>query len=125
MSTGQATQQPVLKGEHHLVIKPKKGWAALHLRELWHYRELLYFLTWRDILVRYKQAVLGVAWAVLQPLLTMVVFTVVFNKLLGVSSRLLRRALRRLHLHRAAALAALRGRAVSARAPASWATPTC
>jgi lipopolysaccharide transport system permease protein len=53
---------------------------------LWSYRELLYFLTWRDILVRYKQAVLGVAWAVLQPLLTMVVFTVVFNRLLGVKS---------------------------------------
>ena len=86
MSTGQATQQPVLKGEHHLVIKPKKGWSALHLRELWHYRELLYFLTWRDILVRYKQAVLGVAWAVLQPVLAMVVFTVIFNKLLGIGT---------------------------------------
>jgi lipopolysaccharide transport system permease protein len=69
-----------------LVLERKHGWAGLELRELWKYRELLYFLTWRDVLVRYKQAVLGVAWAILQPLLTMVVFTVVFNKALGVQS---------------------------------------
>jgi lipopolysaccharide transport system permease protein len=66
------------------VIKPTRGWAALRLSELWEYRELLYFLTWRDIKVRYKQAVLGVAWAVLQPVLTMVVFNVVFNRLMHV-----------------------------------------
>ncbi|HJW76018.1 MAG TPA: ABC transporter permease [Thermoleophilia bacterium] len=66
------------------VIEAKKGWAALRLGELWPYRELLYFLTWRDIKVRYKQAVLGIAWAVVQPVLTMVVFTVVFNRYLGV-----------------------------------------
>jgi lipopolysaccharide transport system permease protein len=69
-----------------VVYERKWGWAALDLRELWRYRELLYFLTWRDILVRYKQAVFGVLWAILQPLLTMVVFTVVFNKALGVKS---------------------------------------
>jgi lipopolysaccharide transport system permease protein len=69
-----------------VVYERKRGWAALDLRELWKYRELLYFLTWRDVLVRYKQAVIGVAWAVLQPLLTMIVFTVVFNKALGVQS---------------------------------------
>ncbi|MBN1319903.1 MAG: ABC transporter permease [Thermoleophilia bacterium] len=68
-----------------VVYERKRGWSALDLRELWAYRELLYFLTWRDVLVRYKQAVLGVAWAVLQPVLTMVVFTVVFNRALGVS----------------------------------------
>jgi len=68
------------------VYERKRGWAALDLRELWKYRELLYFLTWRDILVRYKQAVLGVSWAILQPFLTMVVFTVVFNKALGIKS---------------------------------------
>jgi len=68
------------------VIERKRGWTGLDLRELWRYRELMYFLTWRDVLVRYKQAVLGVAWAVLQPLLTMVVFTVIFNRLLGVKS---------------------------------------
>jgi len=69
-----------------VVLKPRRGWAGLDLRELWRYRELLYFLTWRDVLVRYKQAVLGVAWAILQPVLTMIVFTVVFNKALGVQS---------------------------------------
>jgi lipopolysaccharide transport system permease protein len=69
-----------------VVYERQRGVAGLNLRELWAYRELLYFLTWRDILVRYKQAVMGVAWAVLQPLLTMVVFTVVFNKALGIKS---------------------------------------
>jgi len=65
-------------------IRPPRGWLALNLRDLWKYRELVYFLTWRDIKVRYKQAVLGIGWAILQPLLTMVVFTVIFNKFLGV-----------------------------------------
>jgi lipopolysaccharide transport system permease protein len=64
------------------VIRPPKGRAALHLGELWEYRELLYFLTWRDIKVRYKQAVLGVAWAVINPLITVVVFSIVFQKIL-------------------------------------------
>jgi lipopolysaccharide transport system permease protein len=68
------------------IYEPKRGWTALNLRELWAYRELLYFLTWRDVLVRYKQAVLGIAWAVLQPLLTMIVFTAVFNRALNVQS---------------------------------------
>lgn len=68
------------------LIEPPHGLAALKLRELWSYRELVYFLTWRDVLVRYKQAVLGVAWAVLQPVLTMIVFSVIFGNLIGVSS---------------------------------------
>jgi lipopolysaccharide transport system permease protein len=72
--------------ENFVVYERKRGWVALDVRELWKYRELLYFLTWRDILVRYKQAVIGVAWAALQPLLTMIVFTVVFNKVLGIKS---------------------------------------
>lgn len=59
------------------VIEPSKGWVDLKLRELWEYRELLYFLTWRDIKVRYKQTVLGASWAILQPFLLMVVFTFV------------------------------------------------
>jgi lipopolysaccharide transport system permease protein len=63
------------------VIKPRKGWVNLNLRELWKFRELLYFLAWRDIKVRYKQTALGVVWAVLQPLLTMVVFSVLFGRL--------------------------------------------
>lgn len=73
-------------GDYLVVYERKRGWAALDLRELWAYRELLFFLTWRDVLLRYKQAVLGVAWAILQPFLTMIVFTVVFNRALGVKS---------------------------------------
>jgi len=56
-------------------IQPSRGWVALRLREVWEYRELLYFLTWRDIKVRYKQTALGVAWAIIQPFFTMLVFT--------------------------------------------------
>ena len=67
-------------------IEPPHGLAALKLGELWRYRELVYFLTWRDILVRYKQAVLGVLWAVLQPVLTMIVFSVIFGRLIGVKT---------------------------------------
>jgi lipopolysaccharide transport system permease protein len=68
------------------VITPPVGWAPVDLRELWDHRELLYFLIWRDIKVRYRQTVLGVAWAVLQPFLTMVVFSLFFGKLAGVPS---------------------------------------
>jgi lipopolysaccharide transport system permease protein len=60
---------------------PSKGWVSLGLRELYAYRELLYFLTWRDIKVRYKQTVLGAAWAILQPLLTMLIFSIFFGRL--------------------------------------------
>lgn len=63
------------------VYEPSHGWLSLNLRELWIYRELLYFLTWRDIKIRYKQTALGVAWAVLQPLITMVIFSVIFGQL--------------------------------------------
>ena len=63
------------------VYESTHGWLSLHLGELWRYRELLYFLTWRDIKVRYKQTALGVAWAVLQPLITMVIFSVIFGQL--------------------------------------------
>jgi lipopolysaccharide transport system permease protein len=66
---------------HHLHIKPSTGWVSLRLGELWAYRELLYYLIWRDIKVRYKQTALGAAWAIIQPLFTMVVFTVFFGKL--------------------------------------------
>lgn len=62
-----------------IVIEPTRGWFSLDLAELWKYRELLYFLTWRDIRVRYKQTALGAAWAVLQPLLTMILFSVIFG----------------------------------------------
>ena len=66
---------------HVIVVKPSRGWIALKLNELWEYRELLYFLTWRDIKVRYKQTVLGAAWAIIQPFFTMVVFSLFFGRL--------------------------------------------
>ena len=68
------------------IIDPSSGWAALRLGELWHYRELLFFLIWRDVKVRYKQTALGVAWAVLQPLLTMFVFSLFFGRLASMAS---------------------------------------
>jgi lipopolysaccharide transport system permease protein len=67
-------------------IQPMRGWTSLDLIELWEYRELLYFLTWRDIKVRYKMAALGAAWAILQPVLTMLVFTLFFGRLARVPS---------------------------------------
>jgi lipopolysaccharide transport system permease protein len=70
-----------LPDEPLVEIRPSRAWVALNIKELWAYRELLYFLTWRDVKVRYKQAVLGIAWAVIQPLATMVIFTVFFGKL--------------------------------------------
>jgi lipopolysaccharide transport system permease protein len=67
-------------------IRRSQGWRALDLRELWSYRELIYFLTWRDIKVRYKQTAIGVVWALLQPTAMIVVFTLFFGRLAGVSS---------------------------------------
>jgi lipopolysaccharide transport system permease protein len=69
-----------------IIIRPSKGWAALRLRELWEYRELLYFLAWRDIKVKYKQAALGAAWAIIQPFMTMVAFTLFFGNLADIPS---------------------------------------
>lgn len=73
-------------GSQEVLIQPSRGWVSLKLRDVWEYRELLYFLAWRDIKVRYKQTVLGAAWAILQPVLTMVVFSVVFGRLLQAPS---------------------------------------
>ncbi len=71
-----------LTGESPAIrIVPSKGWASLKLNELWQYRELLYFFVWRDVKVRYKQTVLGVAWAILQPFFTMVIFSLFFGRL--------------------------------------------
>src|SRR5437773_107807 len=75
---------PVAAGETDLpltVIERQPGWRLINLRELWRYRELVFFLTWRDIKVRYKQTVLGAAWAVLQPFATMVVFSLFFGRM--------------------------------------------
>ncbi|MDZ4770858.1 MAG: ABC transporter permease [Chloroflexota bacterium] len=67
-------------------IEPTHGWVSLKLNEVWNYRELLYFLTWRDIKVRYKQTVIGAAWAIIQPLMTMIVFSLFFGGLAGIPS---------------------------------------
>src|SRR5919108_820507 len=82
------TQPEQAADEPHfaLTIEPTKGWAPLKLKALWRYRELLYFLTWRDIKVRYKQTALGASWAVIQPVMTMVIFTVVFGRFAKVPS---------------------------------------
>ena len=71
---------------HVIVVKPSKGWISLKLKELWEYRELLYFMAWRDIKVRYKQTVLGAAWAIIQPFFTMVIFSIFFGRLAKVPS---------------------------------------
>jgi lipopolysaccharide transport system permease protein len=67
-------------------IRPSRGWVSVNLREIWQYRELLYFLVWRDIKVRYKQTALGAAWAIIQPFFTMVVFSIFFGRLAGIPS---------------------------------------
>jgi lipopolysaccharide transport system permease protein len=72
--------------QNTIFIKPSRGWVSLNLNDLWEYRELLYFLTWRDIKIRYKQTVLGAAWAIIQPFFTMVVFSLFFGKLAGIPS---------------------------------------
>ncbi len=77
---------PVKNTPGMVVIKPRKGWLGIDLKELWLYRELIYFLTWRDIKVRYKQAVLGIAWAILQPVMTTAITSLVFGLLLKVKS---------------------------------------
>jgi lipopolysaccharide transport system permease protein len=69
-----------------LVIRPRSGWVAVDWNELLSFRELLFFLVWRDVKVRYKQTVLGAAWAVLQPLFTMMIFTVIFGRVAGIKS---------------------------------------
>jgi len=69
-----------------IVLKPSRGWISLNLRDLWLYRELVYFLTWRDIKVRYKQTVLGAAWAIIQPLINMIVLSFIFGNLAKMST---------------------------------------
>jgi lipopolysaccharide transport system permease protein len=79
--TTETSQQALFVEPPHIRIQPSRGWISLKLRELWDYHELLYFLTWRDIKVRYKQTVLGGAWAIIQPFFTMVIFSLFFGKL--------------------------------------------
>ena len=93
-STTQIAKTPVnqystgdsLPADPVVIIEPNRAWSVVELRDLWAFRELLYFLTWRDVKVRYKQTELGVAWAIIQPLLTMLIFTIFFGRLAGVPS---------------------------------------
>jgi len=73
-------QDPAFEGERVTVLRARRGWAALDLPELWEYRELLFFLVWRDVKIRYKQTAIGAAWVIVQPLLQTAIFTIVFGK---------------------------------------------
>lgn len=79
-------EMPQLPDEPLVIIEANRAWSISELRDLWAFRELLYFLTWRDVKVRYKQTELGIAWAIIQPLLTMLIFTLFFGRLAGVPS---------------------------------------
>jgi lipopolysaccharide transport system permease protein len=81
-----ARRTAAVVGQPVTVIRPSNGWQLINVRELWRYRELIYFLVWRDVKVRYKQTILGAAWAILQPAMMMVVFTIFFNRMAHVSS---------------------------------------
>lgn len=83
---GSNTPTPTAPHVETVYIEPSRGWRSLDLRDVWRHRELLYFLTWRDIKVRYKQTALGALWAILQPLLTMLIFSVVFGRLAHIPS---------------------------------------
>jgi lipopolysaccharide transport system permease protein len=69
-----------------ILLRPSQGWSALNLKDLWAYRELIYFLTWRDVIVRYKQTVLGAAWAIINPVINMIVLQVVFGNFAGMEA---------------------------------------
>ena len=95
MINGRAMESSVRKAgedsksgqrEPEVFIRPSRGWVSLNLGELWQYRELVYFLAWRDIIVRYKQTALGVTWAIIQPFFTMVIFSLFFGALAQIPS---------------------------------------
>lgn len=79
--------KPAKEKKEKIIIKPKSGWVLINLGEIWKYRDLLYFLVWREVKVRYKQTILGAAWAVIQPFFMMVVFTLFFGKLAKIPSQ--------------------------------------
>jgi len=85
-TSGVISQRPELPEKPLVVIEPSKNLVALNLRDLWHYRDLFYILTMRDIKVRYKQTFLGVAWAIIQPLFTMIIFSLLFGRLANMPS---------------------------------------
>ncbi len=80
------TAEPDIPPEYEIVIEPGRGWIHLQLRAVWQYRELLYFLVWRDVKIRYKQTLLGVGWVLLQPIINMLIFSGLFGALLNVPS---------------------------------------
>jgi lipopolysaccharide transport system permease protein len=88
--TGAGKRSPALvyepSSEPLATIEASGSFSALNLRELWAYRELLYFLIWRDVKIRYKQTALGAAWAIIQPVVTMIIFTVIFSRVAGIRS---------------------------------------
>lgn len=85
-ATTAPREKPREDGPPLTVFEPLKGWRSLELKELWRFRELIYFLTWRDVKVRYKQTLLGASWALLQPAMMMVVFTIFFGRMAKVPS---------------------------------------
>jgi len=88
MAVPQAQPAMIAPSEYPSVhIAARRGWLALDLAELWAYRELLYFFVWRDIKVRYKQTAIGAGWAVLQPVMTMLVFSLFFGRLARIPSQ--------------------------------------
>jgi lipopolysaccharide transport system permease protein len=86
VSVSAADAAPSAQAQEEILIRPRRGWIGIDWQEMFRHRELLYFLVWRDFKVRYKQTVLGIAWAVLQPVFMMLVFTVIFGILLGTPS---------------------------------------
>ncbi|MCP4654138.1 MAG: ABC transporter permease [bacterium] len=87
-SPGRPARPVAASSASYYRIRPAHGWVPLRLGELWGFRELLYFLVWRDVKVRYKQTALGAAWAVIQPLFTMLVFSIFFGRLAGIGERI-------------------------------------
>lgn len=85
-ATESSASHPRLPDQPLVVIQPSKSWNLLSFKDIWAYRELLFFLTWRDVKVRYKQTALGAAWAILQPLFMMIIFTIFFGRLAAVDS---------------------------------------
>lgn len=86
MQTSTSKQETGISSAPTVVVRPPRGWVPINWKDLWVYRELLYFLTWREIKVRYKQTILGFAWAILQPFFMMVVFTLFFGNLAKIPS---------------------------------------
>ena len=106
MQDGSTVDGPNLP---HVVIRPSRGWIPLNLGELWRYRELLYFLVWRDVKVRYKQTSVGALWAIIQPLLLALLFTLIFSRIGKLKPP--GSSIRALRVRRAVAVGAVRDRA--------------